>query len=364
MKSTGYGGAAAAIVLYSYVYDPRDRPAQSSRGRQGVLPMPTNMADSAQQIQSGPGASGGEVLAADFGISPEVQRARELIAGRMEPHEIPSPEVVAVPLARLPPHSKPPLWLTTAVNLQVHYGGRAVACFQSPSGAVAVLADGEEKIGELLKFLSDDEIARIVIKYPPLFRPAGKAGTGSPFEDSPRLEPNRWSPRNVRPQPLQPQKEVQIYLIPRWGADLREDAGLICDLTLRVEARPGRVVPIEFRVDTGASWTMISLAAAQFYGLPIPDDTHNRTLPLNSATERRRVTVRDGRIRVWWDVGGRGTPFDWPVLFVVDAPAGSQPLLGLGGVIRDCRWIFDGRAETDAIFGSATFRDIRFDSST
>lgn len=168
----------------------------------------------------------------------------------------------------------------------------------------------------------------------------------------------------VRPQPLQPQEEVRIHLIPRWQANLREDAGLICNLTLRIESRPGRVVPIEFRVDTGSSWTLIPLDAAQFYGVPTPDDRHDRRLRINSAVGTNSIVVRDGRIRVWWDVRCRGTPFDWPVLFVVDAPAGSQPLLGLGGVIRDCQWIFDGRVEDDAMFGSATFRDIRSDSST
>ena len=168
----------------------------------------------------------------------------------------------------------------------------------------------------------------------------------------------------MRSQPLQHQEDVRIDLIPSWGGDTREDAGLICDLTLRVEVEPGVSVPIELRVDTGASWTLMSLAVAQTYGLPTPDDSHDRTVLLNSATGQREVKIRYGRIRVWWNVGRRGTPFDWPVLFVVDAPIDSQPLLGLGGVIRDCQWIFDGRAGDDALFGSATFRDIRSDSST
>lgn len=124
------------------------------------------------------------------------------------------------------------------------------------------------------------------------------------------------------------------------------------------------IVPIKFRVDRGASWSLVPLVVAQAYGLPTPDDSHNRTVLLNSATGQRDVKIRDGRIRVWWNVGRRGTPFEWPVLFVVDAPNSSQPLLGLGGVIRDCQWSFDGRAEDDALFGSATFRDIRSDSST
>ena len=168
----------------------------------------------------------------------------------------------------------------------------------------------------------------------------------------------------MRPRALQHQEEVRVDLIRLWGGDSREDVGLICDLVLRVEAEPGVIVPLEFRVDTGASWSLVPLAVAQAYGLPTADDSHDRTVLLSSATGQREVKIRDGRIRVWWNVGRRGTPFEWPVLFVVDAPIGSQPLMGLGGVIRDCQWIFDGRAEDEALFGSATFRDIRSDSSS
>lgn len=128
--------------------------------------MPTNVSDTAQQLQSGPGAAGGDILATDPGVLPEVQLARDLIACSREPQELPSPKMVDDAPEQLSPHSKPPLWLRNSLNLQAHYGGRAVACFQAPSGVVAVLAVGEEKIGELLKSLSDDEVSRIVIQYP------------------------------------------------------------------------------------------------------------------------------------------------------------------------------------------------------
>jgi hypothetical protein len=34
-------------------------------------------------------------------------------------------------------------------------------------------------------------------------------------------------------------------------------------------------------------------------------------------------------------------------------------LLGFGGVIRTCRWIFDGTASAAASYGSLTLEDIR-----
>ena len=160
--------------------------------------------------------------------------------------------------------------------------------------------------------------------------------------------------------PPQAQQSVQVHLTPLHDAgEGSGDADLVCLLNLRVEVAPGRVVPIEFRVDTGSSRSLMSMGAARAYGVPIPDDEHDRTLLLNSSIGWRPVLVRDGRLRVWWNVGRRGDPFDWPVLFLVDAPAGSQPLLGLGGVIQDCQWVFDGRPEDDAVFGTATFHDIR-----
>ncbi len=128
--------------------------------------MPTNVADSAQQIQSGPGASGGDALATMSGILSDIQLARELIAGRQEPHPMFSSKQVDEALERLLPGRVPPLRIRNAFNLQFHYGGRTVACFESPSGVVAVLAVGVEKIAKLLKSLTPDEVDRIVIHYP------------------------------------------------------------------------------------------------------------------------------------------------------------------------------------------------------
>lgn len=160
--------------------------------------------------------------------------------------------------------------------------------------------------------------------------------------------------------PPQKQHSVRVHLTPLHpNGPWREDADLVCLLNLRVEVEPGRVVPIEFRVDTGSSRTLVPMGAAEAYGLPIPDGESERIVLLNSSIGWRPVRVRDGRIRVWWDVGRRGEPFDWPALFILGAPAGSQPLLGLGGVIRDCQWVFDGHPEDDAVFGTATFHDIR-----
>ena len=79
---------------------------------------------------------------------------------------MPSSKKVDEALARLLPGRVPPLRIRNAFNLQYHYGGRAVACFESPSGVVAVLAVGAENIAKLLKSLSADEVDHLVIKYP------------------------------------------------------------------------------------------------------------------------------------------------------------------------------------------------------
>ena len=79
---------------------------------------------------------------------------------------MPSSKKVDEALERLLPGRVPPLWIRNAFSLQFHYGGQTVACFESPSGVIAVLAVGVEKIAQLLKALSVEEVDHIVIKYP------------------------------------------------------------------------------------------------------------------------------------------------------------------------------------------------------
>jgi len=87
--------------------------------------MPPSVSTGAQPIQSGPGSNNGVTPAS--GPPSGVQLARDLIAGRVEPHTIPYPQAVEDSLKRHLPGREPPRWLRDNFNLQAHYGGRAVA---------------------------------------------------------------------------------------------------------------------------------------------------------------------------------------------------------------------------------------------
>jgi hypothetical protein len=129
--------------------------------------MPQPVSDAVPPIPTGPESADANDITVESTLAPDIQFARDLIAGQVRPLAIPSPVAVEDSLKLLPLNGQPPRWLRDAFTLQAHYGGRAVACFQaSPSSEVAVLAVGEQAIGELLKSLSDEEAERIVIKYP------------------------------------------------------------------------------------------------------------------------------------------------------------------------------------------------------
>jgi hypothetical protein len=46
-------------------------------------------------------------------------------------------------------------------------------------------------------------------------------------------------------------------------------------------------------------------------------------------------------------------------LFRVENERNAPNLLGLGGVIPTCRWLFDGTSDPAAPYGSLTLEDIR-----
>ena len=142
--------------------------------------------------------------------------------------------------------------------------------------------------------------------------------------------------------------------------DMGEGMNLVCNLTLRIDAGEGQALPRMFRVDTGAAQAMVPLKAAAELELPLHGpETESVILLKQSGGGSDRIRVRHGRLRVWWGLFRTGDPFDWPVTFLVDAPADGPWLLGLGGVIRDCTWLFDGRPDDESLFGRATFTDVR-----
>ncbi len=149
--------------------------------------------------------------------------------------------------------------------------------------------------------------------------------------------------------------EVSLASIPAFGM-----AGLRCRIDLFAETIQGGVSePIEFAVDSGASYSLIDLELAHFHEFPTPSENVEVELPLRTPTGIRPFRVRPGRIRCWWNADRTGHPFDWPVLFRVGGPLGSPSILGLGGVIRTCSWHFDGLYSPDAPYGGLALTDAR-----
>ncbi|MGL4553534.1 MAG: aspartyl protease family protein [Gemmataceae bacterium] len=117
-------------------------------------------------------------------------------------------------------------------------------------------------------------------------------------------------------------------------------------------------IPIRFLVDSGASYSSIDLADAEFRGLRVPPPEADQDLHLNTAAGVLPVTVRQGVIRCWWTPDLTGHAIEFPILFRVNPPSG-QPLLGLGGVLRLCRWHFDPPAQPHFPYGRLALEDAR-----
>lgn len=96
-----------------------------------------------------------------------VARARDIIAGRVVPPAlVPPPEVVAFlerESATAPASPAALRHLTSQLTLQTRYAGRAIACFVPPGGEPVVLAVGDTEIEELLRALTEEEGARVVV---------------------------------------------------------------------------------------------------------------------------------------------------------------------------------------------------------
>ena len=142
--------------------------------------------------------------------------------------------------------------------------------------------------------------------------------------------------------------------------DSLEVIGLRCRVDLFVEAGLGQPTEkLPFVVDSGPSYTFVSLELARSRTLPVPPPEAEITLPLQTVGGLQSMRVRPGRLRAWWHTDLQGYPFDWPVLFRVDAPPTVPPILGLGGVVKTCQWLFDGTYSPESPHGFLTLSDIR-----
>jgi hypothetical protein len=135
--------------------------------------------------------------------------------------------------------------------------------------------------------------------------------------------------------------------------------GLQPRVVLHLFTTSGRTNAVAFVCDSGAALTFVGLDAALSWGIPLPPPEAETTLELGTATGTQAVRVRPGRIRLWWNADRTGYPFDWPVLFRPGLPLSVPPLLGLGGVVATCDWLFTGQYHPDAPFGALTLDDLR-----
>lgn len=115
-----------------------------------------------------------------------------------------------------------------------------------------------------------------------------------------------------------------------------------------------------FLFDSGATHSVLGLEVALSSRLT----TISRLGPefgslQTSAQGLTPIRYRAGRLRAWWDEQRRGSPFDWPVLFRVNAPLNVPWVIGLGGVVSTCRWTFDGGYSPEYPSGYLSLEDIR-----
>lgn len=137
--------------------------------------------------------------------------------------------------------------------------------------------------------------------------------------------------------------------------------GLQCHILLQLQG--GSPSGARFFVDTGAMFSIVGLDEANRVGIPAPPNgSPEYDLPGATAAGKATTRVRPGRIRVWWSAQLIGDPFGWPVLFVV-GPRPEQrkmpPLLGLGGIVTDCRWTVYGPTNAACDGGYIEFEDTR-----
>lgn len=146
---------------------------------------------------------------------------------------------------------------------------------------------------------------------------------------------------------------------------------LQCSLALMVEG--GYPTPVPFVVDTGAMYSSVGIDRAGDLGIPVPPASAEVLITATSADHQLVKRVRPGRMTVWWTRFRQGDPFVWPLLIVVgieQTAAQTQPpdqtpyrrqkpLLGLGGVVPDCRWTVVGPRNRICDDGYVIFEDVR-----
>jgi hypothetical protein len=145
--------------------------------------------------------------------------------------------------------------------------------------------------------------------------------------------------------------------VPLTGQDLQGVTHLKADADLLVQRQDLRFRPFTWRVDSGAMITRISWDEADRLGFPTDEADPSVVIREKTAAGRREATIRQGIIRVLLHERQRAAPFQIPIWYVLD-PC-PIPLLGLGGVIHQLRWIIDGRERTGFLQGYCLLKDCR-----
>src|SRR5579872_4058816 len=128
---------------------------------------------------------------------------------------------------------------------------------------------------------------------------------------------------------------------------------LRASLAVEIEARAGIRIPIsDFRVDTGAMYTMMSAEWARRHFIPVP--TTRSQLVMRSATGLQSVTVSDGELRVLFPQFP-GQVFRFYCLFSEAYSPTSPPLFGLNNFFDIFRVTFSCKSLPEAPFGHMLF---------
>jgi hypothetical protein len=119
-------------------------------------------------------------------------------------------------------------------------------------------------------------------------------------------------------------------------------------LSLAVRLQSGRFEPVQFRVDTGAGVTCLSVSQPAELGIPFVRKPV--TFGLETATGKVRQARHLGHLRV--RIPGLGArAFQWPCHFVEHEGVPPQAVLGLSGVLDDLIISLDGRYASGAPYG-------------
>ena len=165
------------------------------------------------------------------------------------------------------------------------------------------------------------------------------------------------APINPLRQPMR-----RLPLVPL-GIHRVQDSGVVglrCRARLHLAVDSGSTpTPVSFVVDSGASYSMMSLDFAECRQITINLLGPEIVLQPTTAQGTTPMLVRPGRVRAWWNDELSGYPFDCPILFRVGAPAAVPPILGLGGVVKTCRWTFEGEHSLEAPYGCLQLEDMR-----